>query len=72
MLILVLASLVATAAAQPLLPITVKAGYLSVCCHGLMPCQPGTGKFFDSAGRQRIFHGLNVVVKQPPYLPVTV
>lgn len=25
----------------------------------------------DEFGRQRIFHGVNVVVKQPPYIPQT-
>ena len=33
---------------------------------------PGTPKFVDSDGRQRIFHGLNVVYKSFPFLPIQV
>ena len=30
-----------------------------------------TRTFLDEQGRSRIFHGFNVVVKQPDYLPIT-
>ena len=30
-----------------------------------------TRTFRDELGRSRIFHGFNVVVKQPDYLPIT-
>ena len=33
---------------------------------------PGTQKYVDTDGRQRIFHGLNVVYKSFPFLPITV
>ena len=32
---------------------------------------PETRTFRDDNGRARIFHGQNVVVKLPPYIPVT-
>ena len=31
---------------------------------------PDTGHFMDTAGRIRIFHGLNSVEKQPPYYEI--
>ena len=31
----------------------------------------GERRFVDSAGRERYFHGTNVVVKGPPWLPAT-
>lgn len=34
-----------------------------------MTIDPVTRTFRDSYGRARIFHGQNVVVKLPPYLP---
>ncbi len=30
---------------------------------------PNTQQFIDEYGRVRIFHGVNVVYKVPPYLP---
>lgn len=33
--------------------------------------QPSNGHFVDEHGRTRIFHGLNVVYKQPPFVPTT-
>ena len=32
---------------------------------------PSTRMFVDDYGRTVIFHGVNVVVKQPPYIPIT-
>ena len=32
---------------------------------------PITRKFIDDSNRTVIFHGVNIVVKQPPYLPIT-
>ena len=29
------------------------------------------GKLYDNEGRELIFHGPNVVVKVPPYIPTT-
>ncbi len=46
----------------------------------LLACSAGTGSFIradpqrgflDSQGRQRVFHGVNVVYKFPPWLPPT-
>ena len=33
---------------------------------------PDTRMFVDDYGRTVLFHGVNVVVKQPPYIPITV
>lgn len=37
----------------------------------LITVNPETQQFVDSLGRERFFHGTNVVVKQPPYHPKT-
>lgn len=48
---------------------------LSVTLAGYVASQsltidPATRTYRDEFGRTRIFHGTNVVVKGPPYIPV--
>jgi len=55
---------------SPLLVIATNSPLLPI---RLGPNPSGTGQriFVDSLGRQRIFHGVNAVVKGPPWVPAT-
>lgn len=58
--------------------------YIGSCCHcDIISVDPSSNQFFDSYGRQRLFHGANVVYKgkegwlnnskqleAPPYIPI--
>ena len=37
---------------------------------GFMSSDPTTNRIVDDAGRERFFHGVNVVVKGQPYVPI--
>lgn len=38
---------------------------------GFLSSDPATQRLVDDAGRERYFHGVNVVYKAPPYVPIT-
>lgn len=50
--------------------VAILALVLAVARGGFIASDPVRG-FVDSAGRQRLFHGVNVVYKFPPWLPPT-
>ena len=56
-----LCALAAAAAAGPPHPVHVEPTTL--------PGHPTDYRFVDSAGRERLFRGINVVYKDPPWLP---
>ena len=45
--------------------------YFSGLISGKMKISKSNRKFYDEHGRTRIFHGVNVVYKLPPYIPST-
>jgi hypothetical protein len=50
--------------------ITVALIGLAAAKERLIVSDPQTRMFRDTEGRARIFHGTNVVVKGPPYIPI--
>ena len=57
-------ALVAIAAATLVAPATAASG--NVAC---LQVNSATNRIVDSFGRERYFHGVNVVMKGPPWLP---
>ena len=63
---LILHALVAIAAAKLAAYVTAAAASDDVAC---LQVNPATNRIVDSSGRERYFHGVNVVMKGPPWLP---
>ena len=40
-----------------------------VLARGILYVNPETRRIVDAAGKERYFHGVNVVVKGPPWIP---
>ena len=36
---------------------------------GILKVNPETNRIEDEQGRERFFHGINIVIKTPPYIP---
>ena len=36
---------------------------------GILKVNPETNRIEDDLGRERFFHGVNIVIKTPPYIP---
>ncbi len=65
LLLLVLAAAAAAVSAQVPLPPSLLGGV------DLTVASKTTNRLLDAHGRERVFHGTNIVVKAPPYRPDT-
>lgn len=65
---LILLSLAAIAVATLTISATAAAASGGVAC---LQVNSATSRIVDSFGRERYFHGVNVVMKGPPWLPAT-